>query len=152
MEDPLSFDGDSSSARNQAIEWVHAVEIWQNHRTADALTMESFQIRCLVLLSRKVNEINSKQNYTVSQTLLPDTISCGLHRASETLSTKESIFDKELHRKMWSAVAELELFNCMDQGFSSMVSNLRADIGQPSNINKSELNETSEEAPGIHRF
>ncbi|KAF2126179.1 hypothetical protein P153DRAFT_433970 [Dothidotthia symphoricarpi CBS 119687] len=134
-DDPLSFDGDSSTARNEAVKWLHAVEAWQNYRAATNSTIEAFQIKCLVLLSKTLNDIGREDHYTASQTLLADAISNGLHRDWKLLGVEESVYEREIRRKVWSAVAELDIAACIERGVPSMVSNLLADIGQPKGYN-----------------
>ncbi|KAF2184936.1 hypothetical protein K469DRAFT_666334 [Zopfia rhizophila CBS 207.26] len=146
-DDPLSFDGDSSTARNEAVEWLHAVEAWQGYRPAKSTTIEVFQVRCLVLFSKTLNDIDREDHYTASQTLLADAISNGLHRDWKLLGVDESVYERELRRKVWSAVAEQDIAACIERGVPSMVSNLFADIGQPKGYNDCDYYSSTEFEP-----
>lgn len=147
VDDPLSFDGDSSTARNEAVGWLHAVEAWQGYRAAKSSTIEAFQLRCLVLFSKTLNDIDREDHYTASQTLLADAISNGLHRDWKLLGVNESVYERELRRKVWSAVAELDIAACIERGVPSMVSNLFTDIGQPKGYNDGDYNSSTELEP-----
>lgn len=137
-DDPLSFDGDSSTARNEAVEWLYAVETWQDCQPEKNFTIEAFQIKCLVHLAKTLNDIDRQDQYSASQTLLANAISNGLHRDWKHLGVDESIYDRELRRKVWATVAELDIAACIERGVPSMVSNLFADIGQPKSYNDSD--------------
>lgn len=147
VDDPLSFDGDNSAARTEAREWLHAVEEWQGHRAARSTTIEAFQVRCLVLLSKMLNDIDHEDHYTGSQTLLADAISNGLHRDWKLLGVDESVYERELRRKIWCAVAELDIGACIERGVPSMVSHLFADIGQPRAYNDDDYTTGTQSEP-----
>ncbi|KAF4629857.1 hypothetical protein G7Y89_g8293 [Cudoniella acicularis] len=149
VADPLSFDGDSSTARNEVIQWLHAVETWQSYRMTDKISIKAFQIRCLVLFSKTVNDVDSTEHYTASQMLLADAISSGLHRDWELLCINESIFERELRRKIWATIAELDIARCIERGVVSVASILFADIGQPNNCNDRDYSETTVSEPRV---
>jgi hypothetical protein len=135
VEDPLSFDGDSSTARNETLAWVHAVESWLEYRRGEGSSIENFQIRCLVLISGILNDIGRDGFYTASQTLLADAISNGLHRDWKALGVDEPLYERELRRKIWTVVLELDIFACTERGVPSMASGLFSDLGPPKNYN-----------------
>lgn len=140
VEDPLSFDGDSSTARNEALAWLHAVESWLVYRKDGGGLIEQFQIRCLVLLSRKLNDIGREGFYTASQTLLADAISNGLHRNWKELGIDEPLYERELRRRIWTVVLELDLLACTERGVPSMASGLFSDLGPRKNYNDLDYN------------
>jgi hypothetical protein len=139
-EEPLSFDGNSSTARNESLAWVHAVESWLEYRRYEGSPIEKFQIRCLVLLSRKLNDIGREELYTASQTLLADAISNGLHRNWKALGIDEPLYERELRRKIWTVVLELDLLACTERGVPSMASGLFSDLGPTKNYNDLDYN------------
>jgi hypothetical protein len=143
VDDPLSFDGDSSTARKEAAQWLHAVEEWKGYREAKSTTIEAFQIRCVVLLSKTLNDIDRENHYTDSQTLLADAISNGIHRDWKQLGVNESVYERQLRCKVWSTVTELDIAACMERGVPSMVSNLYADIEDPKGYNDGDYNSTT---------
>jgi hypothetical protein len=145
--DSLSFIGDSSVARNEALQWLHMVECWQLHHTTEQTTIEAFQIRCLVLLSKNQNDINRQRHHAASQTLLADAISSGLHQDWKSHGIGETVFQRELRRKVWFTIVELDIASCIERGVPSMASNLFVDVGRPSNFNDCDLEESTVEEP-----
>lgn len=134
-DEPLSFDGDSSTARNEALRWVQAVECWSSQRSAEGGIVERIQFKCLILLSKTLNDIDRKDHYTASQSLLADSISSGLHRDWKALGVEETFAEHELRRKVWNAVVELDLAACSERGVPSMVASLFVDIGPSKGYN-----------------
>lgn len=151
VDDPISFDGDSSSARAEAVQWVYAVEAWHDKQSPKHTTVEIFQIKCLLLLSKKLNAIKIKRHYTVSQTLLASAISVGLHRSPTSLGVRASVYDKELRRRLWATVAELDLAESIERGVPSMVANLHSDIEPPGNFRDEDFDESSTDEPVTQR-
>lgn len=147
VETPLSFDGASSTARNEAIEWLRVVDTWQRHKASDTPTLETFQLRCLVLLAKIINDIDGGDHYSASQALLAEAVSHGLHRDRKYFGQDESVYKRELRRKLWATVAELEIAACMKRGVVSMASSLFTDIGQPSNYDDSDYDTSTTTEP-----
>ncbi|KAH9882566.1 hypothetical protein J1614_000802 [Plenodomus biglobosus] len=146
-DDPLSFDGDSSTARNEVVEWLHAVEAWQNYQMARINTIESLQLDYLVVFSKTLNDIDRKDHYTASQTLLANAISNGLHQDWKRLGVEESVYERQLRRKIWSAIAELDIAACIERGVPSMASNLFTDTQGPKGYNDCDYDSSTELEP-----
>ncbi|KAL8698992.1 MAG: hypothetical protein Q9201_006258 [Fulgogasparrea decipioides] len=147
VDNPLSFDGDSSSARTEAIQWVRAAESWHDQQSPKHTTVDVFQIKCLILLSKRINTIKTKRHYTLSQTLLANAISIGLHRSPSSLGDRASVYDKEMRRRLWSTISELDLAESMERGVPSLVSNLYSDIEPPANIREEDFDEATVSDP-----
>ncbi|KAB8349836.1 hypothetical protein FH972_023849 [Carpinus fangiana] len=143
VDTPILFDGDSSSARNEVIHWLHAVETWHHNQSPKHTTIELFQIKCLLLLSKRVNVVKLKRHYTLSQMLLSNAISIGLHRSPRNLTVKTSFYDQEMRRRLWASVAELEIAESIERGVPSLVSNLYSDIEAPGNFRDEDFDETT---------
>lgn len=150
MDDPLSFNEDGSTARNEIVQWISAVEYWLDYYRDQKTSLEGFQVRCLVLYSKTINDIDSKDHYNDSQALLADAVSTGLHREGKVLGLNESVFERELRRKIWSAAVELSLACCLERGLPSMASNLTSDIGPPENFNDKEYDRITHLEPSKH--
>ncbi len=147
VDNPILFDGDSSSARTEAVQRVHAVEIWLDHQSQKHTTLNIFQIKCLLLLSKKVNAIKIKRHYMLSQTLLASAISTGLHRSPRSLGVRASFYDKEMRRRLWSTIAELDLSESIERGVPSLIAHLHSDIEPPGNFGEDEFDESTTEEP-----
>ena len=144
VDNPISFDGDSSSARTEAVQWVHAVETWHDQQSQKHTTLNVFQIKCLLLLSKKLNAIKIKRLYTLSQTLLANAISVGLHRSP---GIRASFYDREMRRRLWATIAELDLTESVERGVPSLIAHLQSDIEPPGNFREDDFDESTTEEP-----
>ncbi|KAB8245365.1 hypothetical protein BDV35DRAFT_260068 [Aspergillus flavus] len=146
-DDPLSFNGDSSTARRETAEWLHAAEVWQGYHETKSKTIEDFRLRSLILLSKKINDIDLEDHYSSAQTLLADAISNGLHRDWRGLGIDESIYDREIRSKVWSAISELDIAACIERGVTSMQSHISANIGRPKGYDHDDYSSSTETEP-----
>ena len=147
VENPISFDGDSSSARTEAVQWVHAVETWHDQQSQKHTTLDVFQIKCLLLLSKKLNAIKIKRHYTLSQTLLASAISIGLHRSPSSLGIRATFYEKEMRRRLWATIAELDSTESLERGVPSLIAHLHSDIEPPGNLREDDFDESTTEEP-----
>ena len=147
VDNPILFDGDSSNARMEAISWVRAVETWHDQQSQKHTTLEVFQIKCLLLLSKKINAIKIKRHYTLSQTLLASAISTGLHRSPSSLGMRASFYEKEMRRRLWATIAELDLTESVERGVPSLIAHLHSDIEPPGNFREDDFDESTIEEP-----
>ena len=147
VDNPISFDGDSSSARTEAVRWVHAVETWHDQQSQKHTTLEVFQIKCLLLLSKKINAIKIKRHYTLSQTLLASAISVGLHRSPSSLGVRASFYEKEMRRRLWATIAGLDLMESVERGVPSLIAHLHSDVEPPGNFREDDFDESTTEEP-----
>ncbi|KAK1139085.1 hypothetical protein N8T08_001331 [Aspergillus melleus] len=146
-DDPLSFNGDSSTARREATQWLHAAEVWQGYHATKGKTIEGLRLRCLILLSKTINDIDREDHYSSSQTILADAISNGLHRDWRALGIDESVYDRELRCKVWSAISELDIAACIERGVTTTQSHISANIGRPKGYNQDDYNSSTETEP-----
>ena len=144
---PISFEGDSSSARNEAIQWVHAVETWHDQQSQKHTTLDVFQIKCLLLLSKKLNSFKIKRHYMLSQTLLASAVSIGLHRNPSSLGVRASFYDKEMRKRLWATISELNLTESVERGVPSLIAHLHSDIEPPGNFREDDFDESTTEEP-----
>ena len=147
VDNPISFEGDSSSARTEAVRWVLAVETWHDQQSQKHTTLEVFQIKCLLLLSKKINAIKIKRPYTLSQTLLASAISVGLHRSPSSLGVRASFYEKEMRRRLWATIVEIDLTESVERGVPSLTAHLHSDVEPPGNFREDDFDESTTEEP-----
>ena len=71
----------------------------------------------------------------------------GTSSGSVILSTKTSHYEREMRRRIWWTITEMDLIECIERGLPSLVQNLHTDIEPPLNILDGELDENSIVAP-----
>lgn len=135
-----SFIGDSSSGREEATAWIEACKSWLHCHSRKHLTLAFFQIQCLSVLAKQVNCIKMKQGWAHTGELIRLGIASGLHRDPSLLKVgKTSEFDKEMRRRIWATIVEMELQASIERGLPSSAYGLEFDCPAPANIDDEAL-------------
>ncbi|KAF2773508.1 hypothetical protein EJ03DRAFT_245908, partial [Teratosphaeria nubilosa] len=147
---PWLYTAASSLAREKAITYTQAVDDWLLLQSQKHVTAADFQIRFLALFAKQVSAHKYKRSWTDAGTLLRFCMAAGLHRNPDLLRKKTSALDKELRRRIWQAVVELELQLSFDRGMVSTQWPLQTDCPPPSNIHDEEILQDTEDE--IHQL
>lgn len=141
-EEYRTYVGASSSSRETAISWIQASESWYNSVSRKHVTIVNYQVRCLLLLAKRLNSIKEKQIWAWSCDLLRFGMSAGLHREPSLLKGKISPFNQEMRRRLWATMVELELQMSIERGMPSSSVGVAMDARAPANINDEEFQDS----------
>lgn len=144
------------------MEWIDACESWLNRQSRKHLTIEAFQIRILLYIAKQTNCIKSKQLWENATALLNFGLATGLHQdptkidkilvnekpGSGPHKQQNSAYEREMRRRIWATMVELELQVSFDRGLPSSRTVLIADCGVPSNLSDEEFGSDSPSLPG----
>jgi hypothetical protein len=129
------FIGDSSADRENALNLVLTCDVWLARQSRKQLTLSFFQLQCLSMLAKRANCLKLKQDWVNSGEMIRLAIASGMHRNPELLSGgRISEYDKEMRRRMWVTIAELELQTSIDCGLQSSLCGLYFDVQPPANL------------------
>jgi hypothetical protein len=106
-----------------------------------------FQIRFLLVFARQATARKYKRTWTDTGTLVRFCMAAGLHRSPDLIRKPTSALDKELRRRVWAAVVELELQASLDRGMISVNWPPQTDCPGPSNIHDEDVSQESEHLP-----
>jgi hypothetical protein len=134
-----SFNFDGSSARTEAISWIMACDSWLQQQSQKHRTITMYQVMCLRVLAASANALKTKQAKLFVEALLEYFKAAGMHRDPSLLEGRCSTFEKEMRRRLWATVMELELQGSLDRGTPSSLSSTPLDCKSPLNINDGEL-------------
>lgn len=148
---PWLYNANSSLARERAISMIQSVENWLTAQSQKHVTAIDFQIRIVLLIARQVAARKFKRTWTEAGSVLRFCMAAGLHRTPELIRKPTSLLDKELRKRVWAAVAELELQAAFDRGMVSTPWHLQSDCPPPSHLNEDDLDSTSEHLPAPRR-
>lgn len=117
------FRGESSLDRENVAHWIQAAESWVELQSQKHVTLIMFQIRCIIFIAQQVNSIKRKRRWTASGNLARIAIAAGLHRDTETIdlhydtltNQRVTVFEREMRRRIWTTIAELELQTAIDR-------------------------------------
>ncbi|KAL1595845.1 hypothetical protein SLS60_009535 [Paraconiothyrium brasiliense] len=129
------FVGDSSVDRDTALDYIETCDMWLQRQSRKQTTLTFFQLQCLSLLAKRYNSLKLKQDWTASGDIIRLAISAGLHRNPSLLSRgRITEFEKEMRRRVWLTIVEMELQGSIDCGLPSSACGLYFDVQPPSNL------------------
>lgn len=148
VKEMIKYVGDSTKEREKAILHISACDIWLRSQSIKHTTIQSFQVHCLLILAKLTNLMKLKQAWTITGTALRFFMSAGMHRDPDSVwGGKISEFHKEMRRRLWATMAELELEASVMRGMPTALAGLRTDGGSPRNINDHDFDDTSVRMP-----
>ncbi|KAF2452888.1 hypothetical protein BDY21DRAFT_150384 [Lineolata rhizophorae] len=132
--------GESTTERARALTFHGAAHSWVSNQSNKHPTIFVYQTRILLLLSEIVNDIKPKQHWLSAGELLRLAAMAGLHREPDVVGDgKSNCWEKEMRRRLWGTVRELELQVSLDRGFSVGSLGLGADARAPRNLDDEDL-------------
>lgn len=143
-KESVRYIGDSSLGRERATLWVEAAESWLRHHSQKNIYLAVWQVRCLLIVAKQVNSIKKKRFWTEAGTLVREAMAAGFHRDPSILGDKVSDFDREMRRRLWGTMIELELQASIDRGMASTSSGLSTDTKTALNIEDEDLSDEIE--------
>jgi hypothetical protein len=152
------YRGIRSVDREEAMISIKACENWISKQSRDQSSIELVQIRVLLYIAKRANSIHKRTSWEEATSLKHYSLNLGLHRDAKLLEKvlggcdavpiqRTSALEKEMRRRLWTTIKELELQAAFDAGFPSSLASLPADCGIPSNINDEDLDESSTQQP-----
>lgn len=149
--DPWLYDANSSLAREKAIKAIGAVDDWLIAQSQKHVSAIDFQIRVLLLLAKQVTARKFKRTWTENGSVVRFCMAAGLHRTPDLVKKQTSILDKELRRRVWAAVTELELQASFDRGMIASPWMMQSDCPAPHHVSDDDIDQTSEHLPALRR-
>lgn len=129
-----TYVANSSKAREAAIEITQACENWINKQSQKRVSAVDFQIRFLLCLTKQTTARKYKRAWTEAGNLLRFCMSAGLHRNPDLIRKPTTLRDKQLRRRIWAAVVDVELQASFDRGMISAPFLLQSDSPGPDNL------------------
>ncbi|KAF2478981.1 hypothetical protein BDY17DRAFT_304790 [Neohortaea acidophila] len=146
---PWMYTGKRSAGKSLALSIIQLCEYWLGAQRQKRVTIFDFQIRILLCLARNVNGTQFKRSWIHVGTLLRYCMAAGLHKDPELLSEKKptSMLEKEMRRRLWTAVLELELQTSFTRGMISAPLSPNYDYITPININDDDMTSATQSRP-----
>jgi hypothetical protein len=142
------FVGDTTVDRQAASNLIDICDTWIRRQPRKRLTLQFFQLQCLSLLAKRVNCVSLKQDWLASGDLVRLALASGLHRDPSLLATgKISPFEKEMKKRLWATIVELELQSSLESGIQSSLTALYWDTSPPANLADDAFSSETEEMP-----
>lgn len=131
---------EDSFTKRQAVSAIQACETWLKGQRRKHTTAADFQIRFLILISKVIIFPKFKSAWAEACELVRFCMDAGLHRDPDIIQAPTSAVDKELRRRIWLTVAEIELSLALDRGMPPVSWLSSADCGAPSAVAGGQIN------------
>lgn len=140
---------DHGVSRKTVKHWVYLASEWLNHpRAKMRLDLWSLRSHCLWLLARQCNGVDGKTTALSACSLVATAMHMGLHVDPTHLAESQvSPREREVRRRLWAAVLELELQASMDSGVRPLIREDDYDCAPPSNLHDLPRSTTSAHTP-----
>lgn len=130
----------------RALEWVIYAEKWIVNADIKRPELTAFRIYILLITAQNSHGMGRSKAWLATGTLVKQAMLSGYHR-DPSRHTKISVFNKEMRRRIWATIVELDLQIAMDRGMPPSVQESDYDTAPPLNINDDEIHEGSTELP-----
>lgn len=131
--------------RSMPTQWISACEEWLKQQSPKHRKLVHYQISCLVYLAKRVNMVNKKRWWKETSSLIQDAILDGLY--CDPHSATDSLYIREMKRRIWAVIRELDLQNAFEYGLPTLLHNIDSDVASPANLDDEDFSETSKELP-----
>ncbi|TVY86556.1 Transcription factor, partial [Lachnellula willkommii] len=138
----LSETSTPSTHGTMPAQWIWACDEWLRQQSSKHRKLVHCQISCLTYLAKRMNMIRKKSWWKETGALMQDAITDGLHR--DPSPTIDSPYMREMKRRIWAVLRELDLQNAFEFGLPTLLHNIDSNVSAPSNIDD-EFNERSKE-------
>lgn len=124
--------------------WIQQCETWLHENNCKRLGPEIFRIRCLIVIARDANATGNSQAWIETGSLIKLAISAGYHREPDSQLAKISGFNREIRRRLWVTMVELDLQASLYRGMPPTIQQDDFDSLMPSNYNDEDISQEGE--------
>ncbi|KAL1958505.1 hypothetical protein VTO42DRAFT_4369 [Malbranchea cinnamomea] len=143
LEPPIEGSTLSGTKVKTYISWADA---WLNTVEEKRPSLTVLQTRCLSLLAKQANYSQRNQAWSSAGTLVKLAMSAGYHRVPHP-EAPISVFNREMRRRIWATVLELDLEASLDRGMPPTLQAEDYEYNPPLHINDEDIQESSTEFP-----
>ncbi|KAJ5624111.1 hypothetical protein N7510_000420 [Penicillium lagena] len=129
-----------------AVEWVLHAEKWIENLHVKRPEINSMRISILLIKAWNWHGMKRSQAWLATGTLVRQAMMAGYHR-DPSRYTRISSFNKEMRRRIWTTIVELDLQVAFDRGMPPSVQSSDYDVFSVLNINDDEFYEGATDLP-----
>ncbi|CAP85755.1 Pc20g04260 [Penicillium rubens Wisconsin 54-1255] len=129
-----------------AVEWTLHAGKWIENLHTKRPEITSMRLSILLILARNAHGMRRSQAWLTTSTLVKQAMMAGYHRDPSRYA-RISVFNKEMRRRLWTTIVELDLQVALDRGMPPSVQSFDYDAAPGMNIYDDEIHENSTEVP-----
>lgn len=143
---PIVFSDSTIIQRYQIVNWIRYAERWLEISNIKRPDLTVLRIHCLIIIARNTQGLKRSSAWLATGHLVKLAMTAGYHRDPDHVS-RISVFNKEMRRRMWATIVELDIQVSIDRGLAPSLQASAFDSAPPLNINDDEINENTTEEP-----
>lgn len=128
-----------------SVEWVLHAEKWIESAHIKRPEITALRLYILLITAQNCHGMKRSKAWLATGTLVKQAMLAGYHRDPNGYA-RISVFNKEMRRRIWMTIVELDLQVAIDRGMPPSVQASDYDTLTPLNINDDEMNESAAEA------
>ncbi|KKK23532.1 hypothetical protein ARAM_003923 [Aspergillus rambellii] len=147
--EPFVDGPESEPLHDLTMRWVGAAETWLSFspsRVPDSLP--AMTIHTLLLIAKRANDIQESESWIWSGALIRRAMAAGYHREL-SLTARISPFHREMRRRLWTTILELDLQIAVERGMPPTVRSGDFNIDPTWHIDDEEIQESMTETPPV---
>lgn len=144
--DSLQYKNEGRLKCYTAVKWIVHAEKWVQNTPIKRPEITAFRIYCLLIIAHNNQGTKRSRAWLATGTLVKQAMLAGYHRDPGSYS-KISAFNKEMRRRIWTAIVELDLQVALDRGMPPSVRKSDYDCAPVANVNDNEISEANVELP-----
>ncbi|KAL2835034.1 hypothetical protein BDW59DRAFT_155858 [Aspergillus cavernicola] len=129
-----------------AIEWVLYAEKWIENAHIKRPDITVLRLHILLGIAHNIHGMKRSKAWLSTSTLVKQAMLAGYHR-DPSLYSKISPFNKEMRRRIWTTIVELDLRVSLERGMPPSIQESDYDTAPPLNVNDADLHESIEGLP-----
>ncbi|KAF5602222.1 Zn(2)-C6 fungal-type DNA-binding domain-containing protein [Fusarium pseudocircinatum] len=135
-----------NTTHDHVIKWVEAAEAWvSSHSNQPPRSWDILVTHCLLLIAKRANFIKEGSFWTSTGALVRWAMAAGYHR--EVIpAAKISPFSREMRRRLWATVIELDVQASIERGMPPNVRIGDFNIKSPLNVDDEKLEESMQDS------
>ncbi|KAL1968192.1 hypothetical protein VTN77DRAFT_2027 [Rasamsonia byssochlamydoides] len=138
---------DSAITRSlRVLDWIRYAEKWIDTANIKRPDLTVLRIHCLLIIAKNNQGLNRSRAWLSTGMLVKLAMLAGYHRDPDHIP-KITVFNKEMRRRIWTTIIELDLQIALDRGMPPTLQRSDFDTQPPLNINDDEVDESMVEAP-----
>ncbi|KAL1981751.1 hypothetical protein VTN96DRAFT_2178 [Rasamsonia emersonii] len=145
-ERPPEMANSAISRSLRVLDWIRYAEKWIDNSNIKRPDLTVLRIRCLLVIAKNNQGLNRSRAWLSTGMLVKLAMLAGYHRDPDNIP-KITVFSKEMRRRIWATIIELDLQVALDRGMPPTLQPSDFDTAPPLNINDDEVNENTVEAP-----
>lgn len=135
--------------RSMAEPWISSIDDWLRLQSSKHRKLVHYQVACLIYMSKRMNTVGKKRFWKDTGSLMQDAIMDGLNRNP---SMADTFFIREMKKRMWYTVRELELQNSFECGLPTLLHSIESSVAAPINLVDEDFDDTTKQTPMSRSF